>query len=684
MKSRFRYILRYCIDPGYHEDERIEELVRFCRRGRIDEVMLFFGAEELNAGHATREELIPWLALAHRVKTRLAAIGVDLSINPWTTLVHSPRGRHLREGQNFTLMVGENGADNGVTACPLCPEWRRYLTELWQWVAGELRPCAVWVEDDLRYHNHGRALGFGGCYCERHLAEFSHRAGQTVGREELLARVFAPGEPHPWRQIWFDLNHQALAEVLAEVRAAVTAAAPDARIGLMCGHLDVAGCEGRRWPDIADALGAPLLLRPSLSPYTEVWGMRHTPVQARMLLAAVPGELKIYPELETGPRHGAYSKSDRFAGWQILQCAAFGAHGVTMNVFDMLGCGTASAPDFHRTLARLKPRLETLAALGIDDRNAVGANILVHPEIARHMESTRPGHPTGCLNHSGEWGQVTAMLGVAAGFTSRIERGLQPYLVSGQTLAAYDDRALETLLAGPVILDAVAAEYLRKRGFGAEWLGVTGVQRHWHNRSAYSYEEILEDDPAAYGMARPRMTAQRAARQLWEFTLLPETQIHSRICRYDHVSMFPGAFTWRNRRGGTVTVLAYPLGDGGDDEWFYMGFFNPFRRIFLERLLRATAPEMAGAFGGAAPMQISRVRLPEAGEVVAALNPATEATGKVCLRLPQWPYSRLEMLTAQGGWRTVEAWLRRENGGEAEIVLPSGIAPLDGVFLRGW
>ncbi len=37
----YRYILRYYIDPGFHEDDRIIELVHFCHSSGIQEVMLF-------------------------------------------------------------------------------------------------------------------------------------------------------------------------------------------------------------------------------------------------------------------------------------------------------------------------------------------------------------------------------------------------------------------------------------------------------------------------------------------------------------------------------------------------------------------------------------------------------------------------------------------------------------------
>ena len=117
-RRSFRYILRYNIDPRFHADERIEELAALCRKGRIEEVMLFLAAEELSAGHLIHEQTGQYAALASRVRDRLAADGVALSLNPWTTTYHVSRGRTLRTGQDFRQLVGETGAVSPIGACP--------------------------------------------------------------------------------------------------------------------------------------------------------------------------------------------------------------------------------------------------------------------------------------------------------------------------------------------------------------------------------------------------------------------------------------------------------------------------------------------------------------------------------------------------------------------------------------
>jgi hypothetical protein len=681
--SGYRYILRYYIDPEFHEEERIAELLEFCRAGRVDEVMLFFNAEELNTGHVTLEELQPWLQMALKLKQQLAAQGVGMSVNPWTTTVHSPRGRVLKPGQNFTLMVGETGQDNGVTACPLCPEWQRYLIELWTEVARIVRPSAIWIEDDWRYHNHGTALGYGGCYCKLHLEKFGKVVGRAVSREDILNTVFGGGKPHPWRKIWFDLNGRSIAEPMEQLRRSIQAVAPETRLALMCGGVDAAGAEGRDWHRLQDAVGIQpaFMIRPTMSPYTETWTMRKYPVQARLVTASLKRPLENYPELESGPRHGPYSKGCGYAGWELLGTACFGAHGITMNHYDMMGCGTAVDTRFAATLAKVKPQLNALRALGIDDDDSLGANILFHPASAQHMRSQKPGTMKGMNNHSGEWGNIASILGFSYRFTDQVKSSGQPYLVNNQTLAAFSDEEIRELLKNTVMLDATAATGLLERGFGAE-LGISAAREHRHNVSGYAYEEIQETDPSVYGLSLPRLTVQRAARKMYEFTVDGTAEIPSWIYRFDQKKMFPGTMVFRNARGGTIITLAYPLGDFDGDEWFYMGYFNSFRRIFMQRLIWGNAPKMQGVFAEELPFQCYHARTADGGYFAAALNSSSDPAESLTLRLVNPGGRKFEILSTDGHWNPLDAEIIEKPGNHLKVIIRQEVPVHQGIFLK--
>jgi len=280
----FRYILRYEIDPLFNANERIEELLRFCIEARIGEVMLFLLAEELSNGHPTLEELRPYVQMAKRIKSRLQEKGVGLSLNPWTTLYHEARGRRLKPGQDFTLMVGETGAVAPLSACPLCPNWQEYICQTFAYLAGEIKPLVIWVEDDWRLHNHGLELGWGGCFCHLHLQRLAKIIGRKVTRQELLEHILAPGESHPWRNIWLEICRDSLLEPAVKLRQAVQKANPSPRLGLMSSLPDVHSIEGRDWLALQQALGnkPAFLSRPHMPPYTETPAISTPPALTRL------------------------------------------------------------------------------------------------------------------------------------------------------------------------------------------------------------------------------------------------------------------------------------------------------------------------------------------------------------------------------------------------------------------
>jgi len=85
MKDGYKYMLRFVLVPGLEEDERIEELVRFCKDTLIDEVVFFICAEDYNTGHVTIEEATPFVNAILKAKSKHQPLGMKTSINPWIT-----------------------------------------------------------------------------------------------------------------------------------------------------------------------------------------------------------------------------------------------------------------------------------------------------------------------------------------------------------------------------------------------------------------------------------------------------------------------------------------------------------------------------------------------------------------------------------------------------------------------
>ncbi len=677
--NTFRYILRYKIDPLFHADDRIDELLDFCVESRVEEVMMFFGAEELTTGHPTLDELKPYVEMGKRLKRKLDENGIALSLNPWTTIYHVSRGRSLKPGQDFHLLVHENGLSSRITACPLCDKWQKYICETFSHLVRELQPVALWIEDDWRLHNHEPAGGWGGCFCNLHLERFSQAVGKPVTREELLANILASGEPHPWRKKWLEISRDSLLEPARKLQQAISQASPTTRLGLMSSVPDIHSAEGRDWTALQEAIGTEpkFLTRPHMPPYSETPAICTPPSVTRQTLANLTGPLEIYPELENSPRCGQYSKSGAYNRWECLHAAMFGSDGITINHFDMLGNGITLDPTYSNTLASQKDRLNAIVKLGLDDRRAEGVRVLFSPDIAEHVYSKNQTSLTGLNNNSDMWANTLYPLGIAHSFSKTVENDGTPYAVSGQTLRAFDDTEIKKLLSGPILLDAYSVEFLLERGFG-ELIGIEAGKWRTLNETSFAYESILEEDAEVYGLTNPRMTAQRCSERLLEMTLTEGAEIQSQIFTGDHTKLWPGLVTFTNSEGGRIASLTYPF-DGNSQ--FFMAFFNVFRRTLLQRLIANFAPNTPYAFALEHPMSVYRAPS-QSGIVIAAFNLIMDTVQRLVLQLPekQIDPARIQILSEDGKWQPANAKVTMTNN-SSKIVVDKKIPPLQAAIL---
>ena len=604
--NTFRIILRYGLDPFNGIGENLRRLREFAEESTINEVMFLIAPEERSTGHPTIGESQPWMEVMLEAKAMLAELGVAVSVNPWTTTYHTGRGRSLAAGQDFRLMVGETGIDNGMTACPLCPRWQAYLIEYFSWIARELDPVALWVEDDWRLHNHGGEMGYGGCFCEHCLNRFAGISGESLGREDIVALVTRSGPPHPLRAKWLEFARLSINEPAKSLAQALNKVRPGMRLGFMTSIPDIHSIEGRDWNEIMDIWTGDderPLIRPHMPPYTEEPPIVTSPGYSRQTIANLDRGADIYPELENSPRCGQYSGSHKYSAWEIFNSICYGARGITINHFDNMGMNTFYDRGFGRALARHRPRFEALMPLGIDDRKARGVKILFSPEVALHKwtgsgasgaaakmytgeDPSKLKRGGGSLNdlqaNSVEWSRVFYALGISHAFTKSIDASEGDVLaVSDQTLRCYTDDDILQLLGRNLILDLPSVEVLVQRGFAGH-IGVDAVTRVSLADSAYSLEEI---ESAFFGElegdVRARMCAQRCADPIGKLSYAPETEVLSVIRKANLEALFPGAGLFRNKLGGSIFSCAYPLGTAQ----FYMAYFNVVRQAFWTKLL---------------------------------------------------------------------------------------------------
>jgi len=292
----FHIILRYSLDPHNGIEENLRQLERFLEESTVNEVMFLLLPEERSSGHPTIEAAKPWVQAIQQIQVMLNKHGVKTSLNPWTTTYHCARGRSLKPEQDFCLMFGETGVANGITACPRCEKWQQYISDYFCYLTEEIRPTAMWVEDDWRLHNHGSEMGYGGCFCSHCLDVFAAQLGHPVTREEIVSKVVQEGQPHSWRKRWLELSRETLERPAKRLATAMHAIDSTIRIGLMASIPDVHSIEGRDWNGLMDIwtrADEAYLIRPHMPPYTEEPPLTTTPCYSRQTIALLERDADI-------------------------------------------------------------------------------------------------------------------------------------------------------------------------------------------------------------------------------------------------------------------------------------------------------------------------------------------------------------------------------------------------------
>jgi len=583
--SDYAYMLRFTLHPGHFEEERLEELVRFCRQSRVDDVMFFIAP--LNLNHISEREADEWLSAIRRAKHALAANGVTTSINPLNTLTHDSAGGVLPEGLDFRMMVDPYGNESAVTPCPLCSKWRAYIVDMYSRYAA-LQPYSLWIEDDFRFHNHG-PLAWGGCFCEEHIRLFAREAGSdSIGREEFVRGLLAAGEPHEYRRIWLDSCRQTMVELANAIGRAVHRVSPETRIGLMTSHPAAHAAEGRDWHGILGAVDGDrrAIVRPHLPAYMETSGMSYAwefNAVSRLTAALLPETTARYPELENVP-YTRFAKSEKFQRYQLETSLLLGSKGITLNVVDMVGNGVYPEEGAERWLNEAKDFLNSVASLQLRSGRMQGVRVLVDERSSYSLHSDGQLVMEALYPSETFWAGLLSAYGIANAVSvdSPAEPGI--VAVSGQLLRGRGEAAIRELFAKhAVLLDGGAVDTLVGLGLG-ELCGIR--EAIW--REAQTIERIYNGRTYA-GIKEGRMRPYLAVARYLDIRYDPgAVECFSRIVRPDGTDLCPGMAI----AGGKVFIM--PYGQEG-----HHGLFNPIRRAVVHEAVE----NIAGA--GGEPLRIA-------------------------------------------------------------------------------
>jgi len=589
----FKYIFRFCCDPGFNDQEEIEALMDYVEQADVDDVAVFCNVEEINTGHMSFDEQDIYLALLRTLQPLLEDKGITMSVNQWHSVMHADLGKKFAPHQHFRPMVDIRGNASELCVCPLCENWQEYIGKIYARYA-ELDPSILWVEDDFRLHNHD-PLVWGGCFCDEHMKIYSEKAGKELTREEFLAGVLQPGEPHPYRKIWLDTARDTMLSAANAISTAVRQVSNRPKVGLMSSVPYVHAAEGRDWHAILNTLagGQVPVNRIHLPGYQETVPstyLRNLNMVSMMNRAMIPENTEVYPELENFP-FSLFSKSRRFTRFQLLSGLPLNLAGITIDLYDLNGNGIVWEDGYQHMLKEVKPYLNELTELGIFKGTRKGVQVLYSSKSAYHLhtaagQSMEELYPQECF-----WAGLLPAMGIPYAYCDHIPEN-QIVAASGQVLRSFTEAEIIALFEKNfVILTGDAAEVLTDLGLG-RLAGIEMAEWVKQDNGTYSFEQVT-NGKTYRGRKNARASAIVVCSDVLNVTYRADARVEEYSAMFDSFRRrtLPCQCVINNK------VLIYPYGHFGAPGHIPVMLLNTLRQEILRDVLRTADPSLPMVLG---------------------------------------------------------------------------------------
>ena len=578
MKDGYKYMLRFVLVPGLEEDERIKELVRFCKDTLIDEVVFFICAEDYNTGHVTIEEATPFVNAILKAKSKLQPLGIKTSINPWITLNHSDRGRSLKPGQNFDTMVGVSGYKAKTVACPLSEGWRKYYREYIKFICDTVNPDTVWIEDDLRFSNHELEGEDMGCFCDEHLKLFAKHLGlESISRENFVKGLYE--NKKGYRQAYTQINEQVIKEFLTELREYINH--PEVRLGTMAGAPAAKYFEGGSVNMMMNTLKSSQrdsIFRAHVAFYrqhgaqTLAFRFNRYIAQGRAFLdedADIVSEIENYPCTR-------YCKSAKFTAFSMLMTAPLLMQGATFSLFEYCGNGVYEGEKFTKELVAVKDYLALINNLHLKHSNTSGICAYLNKDANLYINDVKW---LSCLEYQDNFlGGVMSTMGVSVTYASELEKTKDVVILSALAISSLTDQKIKELLdTHYIMISALGVEKMIERGLG-ELIGVSNIERLKERTGQYSYEEECEQlGPKKRERAAMQFFVGDYGKITYSGKFTPVTKVYN----YDG-SLVGNGITLVNDK-----VIIFPIYATEDslDQGYPCGLLHPMRRNAIKNIV---------------------------------------------------------------------------------------------------
>lgn len=509
--SEFQNCLRIQITPDEYANERIERLVACCKKYGYTNVMFLTTAEEFFLGHITPEEIKPWTDVIKKASALLRENGISIGLHHWIGVGHIDRGIPLKENQNFTTMVDFNGRRSVSVACPLDEVWQKHFENLLGFLIAEIKPDYYWIEDDFRLHNH-LPLEWGGCFCEKHIAEFNKLLGTNYTREEFCEKAFAKGEPTKERKAWLDISKKTMLDFAALIKKTIKTANPSTDVALMTSAPEQHCLEARDWAALYGILSGEnqKLNRIHLPGYFERSGkdyMYDFNAISMAIRKFSPPDTEILPELENGSAN-LYRKNAKYLGFQLESSIPLCLSGMTYNIYDPVGNGPVEEFGYSAEVKRLTPYMQAVMNSGARFCEMEGVVIPIDEKIAYSKKITKNFYDlkTNLFNTAA----YASALGLAYQYSTDKKFSGKLIFLFGDAVYIFTDDQLTDLFANNnVIVDGGAVMLLKERGL-LHLIGAVDAEIYRAETGNQIYEQI-SGDTKIFGVSGLRASCRVAA-----------------------------------------------------------------------------------------------------------------------------------------------------------------------------
>ena len=429
-------------------------------KGVTDEITLF---HSFTHSPVPLDEVQRRAGVAARRMAEIRKLGYRTGINVLTTIGHHEEDLPHSLGGQYTPMTDIHGSVCRGSMCPNDPRMQETIRRLYQ-ITAAAGPDYIWIDDDVRLAGH-MPIHLT-CFCDHCLAIFQKETGTAYTREGL-SKAFVTGpdaQRLALRKAWLQHNRKTIARLFALIEKTVHEAKPGLPLGFMTGDRFYEGYDFDNWANVlAGPARAEVYWRPGGGFYADEWipGLAQKSHDVGRQVSLLPPEVvSIQSEIENFPYH----RLKKAANTTVLEAASHVAAGCTGTAFNVLSGNDEPLEEFEPMVARIhraRPFLDLLAR-HLGRRRRVG----VFPFWSK--DSAAASDLAG-----GNWFAFTGFLRTLT--PSLLEIGLPACygpegasvtLLSGDIAAPLSDEQVRRILSGGVYMDALALDYLNRRGFG--------------------------------------------------------------------------------------------------------------------------------------------------------------------------------------------------------------------------